>query len=144
MGILSFLLEKVFKGPTVERYLNSLKLREALKNLEQKHDFEVWMYLGDGECRTYYDATRPLEDFSEITVEIYAEENIRRIHIDYKLPHGFRRMWEHYGKEGKKVYFDYVPLTYIFLLGDKRVSDFVQYFIEIANRLTIAQKDQVN
>lgn len=146
MGILSFLLEDIFYCDTVERYFNSLKLREALQNLSKQHNFEVLMWYQEKQwVRFFYDEKRPIENFKEITVEVCITENLRRIHIDYDYSEGFNKqglckLVEHYGQEEEGNFFESIGSSNIsFLRNNKRVSDFEKIFIEIANRLADKQ-----
>ncbi len=135
MSVLGFLLEKVFVGQYIKRYLNSLKLREALENLRTKYSIEVWTYPGNGACIQSYDSSKNIDGFTDITIEVYLQEKIRRIHIDYKSSYGHNRVREHYGNDSLGTYFEYVRLTHLFLLNQKKVTDFESYFLEICRNL---------
>ena len=117
--------------------------------LRSDHNFEV---LSHYKNYNYYvnapyifQSEKNIDDCYKITLEIYKEQNLRRLHVDFtRHAYGMKRSIEHYEIENEEIYyvvFDVERLLVNWGNYNTSTTEYIDMFLKCAERLEQIQSD---
>ena len=138
-------IENCFDGRSLDRYRASLKFRDALIELKDKHGYVIITYRGrEHDIRKTLGLTHndDIDNADEITQEVNAAKNIKTIHIIYgriNSPYYWARQSGEVSDSNYKKYFNFLKGRYPY---SATAFEHLENLLEAEKRMLYAQKDE--